>query len=241
MNDLVIIGAGGLARETAQAVRDAGAGGRRLIGHLDDNPALHGAELDGVPVLGGCDLAHDLRDASFVVCVGSPRDQAARARLVGRLGLPADRYATVVHPSAVVPSGCSVGPGSVILAYTVLTAAVRVGSHVAVMPHTVLTHDDEVEDHCTLASGVRLGGGARLGRGAYLGAGSVVREYTTIGAWSLVGMGSAVLDDVPPGEVWVGSPARRLRAAGPTALEQLRPDDSDGLARQAEAREVKGR
>ncbi|MFI8288559.1 acetyltransferase [Streptomyces sp. NPDC085614] len=241
MNDLVIIGAGGLARETAQAVRDAGAGGHRLLGHLDDDPALHGVEVDGVPVLGGCDLARELPHASFVVCVGSPRDYAARARLVRRLGLPADRYATVVHPSAVVPAGCTVGPGSVILAQTVLTAAVRVGSHVAVMPQTVLTHDDEVGDYCTLASGVRLGGGARLEQGAYLGAGSLVREYTTIGAWSLVGMGSTVLADVPPGEVWVGSPARRLREANPAALEQLRSDDTDGLAQQAEAREVKGR
>jgi acetyltransferase-like isoleucine patch superfamily enzyme len=103
----------------------------------------------------------------------------------------------------------------------VLTAAVRVGAHVAVMPHVVLTHDDVVEDHVTLASGVRLGGGVRLERGAYVGSGALVRERTTVGAWSLIGMGSAVLGDVPPGEVWVGSPARRLRAADAPALDEL--------------------
>ncbi|MFE2062561.1 acetyltransferase [Streptomyces sp. NPDC059467] len=219
MTELVIIGAGGFARETAQAVADAGE--FKLLGHLDDNPALHGTEVDGVPVLGGCDLVHELTDARAVICVGNPRDYAARARLVYRFGLPAERYATVIHPTASVSRTSEVGPGSVLLAHCVLTAAVRVGAHVAVMPHVVLTHDDVVEDYATLASGVRLGGGARLERGAYAGSGALVREGTTVGAWSLVGMGSAVLGDVPPGEVWVGSPARRLRAADEPALEQL--------------------
>lgn len=217
---LVIVGAGGFAREAAQAVRD---GDRwRLLGHLDDDPTLHGREVDGVPVLGGCGLLRELpSQVRVVVCVGSPRDYAVRARLVRRLGLPEERYATVVHPTAVVSGSSVVGPGSVLLAHCVLTAAVRVGAHVAVMPQTVLTHDDVVEDFATLGSGVRLGGGVHLDRGAYVGAGALVREYVTVGAWSLVGMGSAVLHDVPPGEVWAGAPARQLRPAPLSALQEL--------------------
>ncbi|MEV6006838.1 acetyltransferase [Streptomyces sp. NPDC051976] len=235
--DLVLIGAGGFARETAQAVRDViaddEAHGRRarwqFLGHLDDDPALHGRDVDGVPVLGGTGLLRDLPGARTVVCVGSPRDYAVRARLVRRLALPEHRYATVVHPTAVVSRTSRVGPGSVLLAHCVLTAAVRVGAHVAVMPQVVLTHDDVVADFATLASGVRLGGGARLERGAYVGAGSLVREFTTVGAWSLVGMGSTVLGAVPPGEVWAGSPARRLRAADPAALAELAGPVGDGF------------
>jgi sugar O-acyltransferase (sialic acid O-acetyltransferase NeuD family) len=136
---------------------------------------------------------------------------------VRRLALPAGRYATVVHPAASVAESCAVGPGSVLLAHCALTAAVRLGAHVAVMPHTVLTHDDEVGDFATLASGVRLGGGVRVGTGAYVGAGALVREHAVVGDWSLVGMGAVVLGDVPPGEVWAGSPARRLREAAAPA------------------------
>ncbi|MFF4272860.1 acetyltransferase [Streptomyces sp. NPDC001536] len=219
MTGLVIVGAGGFARETAQAVLDAGES--KLLGHLDDNPALHGTEVDGVPVLGGCDLVHHLPDARVVICVGNPRDYAARVRLVRRLGLPTDRYATVVHPTAVVSSTSWIGPGSVLLAHCALTAAVRLGAHVAVMPHVVLTHDDVVEDYATLTSGVRLGGGVRVKRGAYVGSGALLREGTTVGAWSQIGMGSNVLGDIPPGEVWVGSPARPLRAADAPALAEL--------------------
>jgi acetyltransferase-like isoleucine patch superfamily enzyme len=37
-------------------------------------------------------------------------------------------------------------------------------------------------------------------------------------------MGATVLTDVPPGEVWVGSPARRLRAAPAPALAEAELD-----------------
>ncbi|SCF25586.1 sugar O-acyltransferase, sialic acid O-acetyltransferase NeuD family [Micromonospora viridifaciens] len=220
MRDLVIVGAGGFARETAAAVRAINQvrPAWRLRGFLDDDPALAGTERAGLPILGGVDRMTEMPRAAAVVCVGNPRNYAARQRIVARLALPADRYATIVHPGAHVGAGSSVGPGTVLLAGVVLTADVAVGEHVAVMPQAVLTHDDRVDDHVTIASGVRLGGGAVLRRGAYVGAGALIREGVTVGDRSLVGMGSVVLQDVPPGEVWAGNPARRLRAA---SLDEL--------------------
>ena len=93
-----------------------------------------------------------------------------------------------------------------------ITSAVKVGAHVAVMPGVVLTHDDVVGDFVTLAAGARLAGGVEVRTGAYLGAACTVRENLVIGAWALVGMGSVVLDSVPEHEVWAGVPARRLRS-----------------------------
>ncbi|HWS31464.1 MAG TPA: acetyltransferase [Actinoplanes sp.] len=206
MRDLVIVGAGGFARETAAAA----ATGWRVLGFADDDPALIGTQRSGLPILGPVESVRDL-DAAVVVCVGNPRNYLARRRIVERLGLPVERYATVLHPSVSIGTGSSVGAGSVLLAGTVLTADVTVGGHVAVMPHAVLTHDDLVSPYATIASGVRLGGSAVLAEGAYVGAGALVREGVTIGAWSLVGMGSVVLHDVPAHQVWAGNPARFLR------------------------------
>jgi sugar O-acyltransferase (sialic acid O-acetyltransferase NeuD family) len=220
VTDLVIAGAGGFARETAAAVR-AGSS-FRLLGFLDDDPALHGQVRSGSPVLGPLSAAREM-DAAVVVCIGSPRDYAARARVVDRLDLPPSRYGTVVHPSAQVGSGCAVGPGCVLLAGVVLTADAALGAHVAVMPQVVVTHDDVVEDFVTIASGVRLGGGVRLAAGSYLGAGALIRESVTVGAGALVGLGSVVLRDVPAGQVWAGNPARYLREAPVHAITQTQP------------------
>ena len=216
--ELLIVGAGGFARETASAVaaaNEAAPGTWKLLGFLDDNPDLVGVERAGASILGPVDSVGAWPEAKVVVCVGNPRNYAAREALVARLALPPERYATVIHPSVCMGTGCRVGSGSVLLAQVVLTEGVRVGAHVAVMPQVVLTHDDRIDDFATIASGVRLGGGVTLERGAYVGAGALVRESTTVGAWSLVGLGSVVLKDVPAGEVWAGNPARHLRQATP--------------------------
>ncbi|WP_306204161.1 acetyltransferase [Actinoplanes sp. RD1] len=207
MKDLVIVGAGGFARETAAA---ALAAGWHVLGFVDDDPALPGTTRSELPVLGAVAGVAEM-DAAVVVCVGNPRNYTARQLIVERLGLPAGRYATVVHPAAELGAGSLVGPGTVLLAGTVLTADVTVGSHVAVMPHAVLTHDDQVADYVTIASGVRLGGSATVRTGAYLGSGALIREGVTVGERALVGMGSVVLHDIPAGEVWAGNPARFLR------------------------------
>jgi sugar O-acyltransferase (sialic acid O-acetyltransferase NeuD family) len=220
---LLLIGAGGLARETLAAVRSHEAPQWTPLGYLDDNPDRHGEAVDGLPVLGPIDAVADHPDAAVVLCTASTRDQASRLRLAGRLGLPPQRYATVVHAAASLAQGVQIGPGSVLLAGVVVTAPQRIGAHVVAMPHVVLTHDDEVGDYVTLAARVTVAGAVTVAEGAYVGAGALVREGLTLGRWSLVGMGAVVLADVPPYEVWVGNPARRLR--------QVELSSSDGSGR----------
>jgi sugar O-acyltransferase (sialic acid O-acetyltransferase NeuD family) len=211
--DLVLVGSGGFGRETAEAVRASMAAGVpwHLLGFVDDDPARAGQVIDGTPVIGGRDELRRLPDARVAICTGRPDDYVSRPRIVAELGLEAERYATIVHPAATVSSSSSVGPGSVLLANTVLTAAVRVGAHVAVMPHVTLTHDDVIGDFATLASRSVLGGGARISRGAYIGAGAVVGQGLVVGELALVGMGAVVTRNVPAREVWAGVPARRMR------------------------------
>lgn len=213
--DLVLVGSGGFGRETAEAVRASVLAGVpwRLLGFIDDDPARAGTTIEGTPVIGGrAELKH-LPDARIVVCTGRPDNYVSRPRIVTELGFPAERYATIVHPAAVVSASSSLGAGTVLLANTVLTAGVRVGAHVAVMPHVTLTHDDVIEDFATLASRSALGGGARIGRGAYIGAGAIIGQGLRVGELALVGMGAVVTKDVPAREVWAGVPARRMRAA----------------------------
>lgn len=218
--ELVVVGAGGFGRETAEAVRalNAAGGSWRLAGFLDDDSALHGRMIDGVTVLGGIEELTEMPDVSVVVCTGRPGNYVSRPKITEKLALPPERYATIIHPSASVSSTSQVGPGTVLLANTVLTAAVTVGSHVAVMPHVVLTHDDIVSDFATIASGACLGGSVHVGRYAYIGSGALVREDRSIGSGALVGMGAVVTRDIPPHEVWAGVPARYIRNTNTTAM-----------------------
>lgn len=214
---LVLVGCGGFGRETAEVVRAINAHAPRwdLLGFLDDDPARHGTAVSGTRVLGGLGVLGDVPAARVVVCTGNPADFGSRRRIVERLALDEGRYATLVHPAAVVPRSCRLGPGTVVPAGVVATADVAVGAHVALMPHVVLTHDDRVGDHATIGAGARLAGHVHVGAGAYLGSGCLVLEERRIGAGALIGMGSVVLEDVPDGEAWAGVPARFLRPAVP--------------------------
>lgn len=210
---LLLVGAGGFARETVEAVHAINDADPTwdLLGLLDDDERLHGSVVQGAPVLGPVALAAERTDAAVAVCTGRPSNYFSRPRIVEALDLPAERYATLVHPRAWLARSVEVGPGSILLAGVVATASVSIGAHVAVMPGVIFTHDDVVDDHATFGSGVRLGGGVRVERGAYVGAGALVREGLSVGAWATVGMGAVVTHDVPAAEVWAGVPARMLR------------------------------
>jgi sugar O-acyltransferase (sialic acid O-acetyltransferase NeuD family) len=209
VRDLLIVGAGGFARETAEAVHTVNEirPTWRLRGFLDDDPTLHGSVVGGLPVLGPAEMVHELSDAAVLICTGRPGNYLSRRRLATRLDLPEERYGTIVHPSATVGRSCRIGSGSVLLAHVDVTADVVVGRFVAIMPQAVLTHDVQVGDYASLAAAVRIGGGCRIGQEVYLGSGACLREGIRIGAQAMVGLGAVVVDDVPAGRLWYGTPA----------------------------------
>lgn len=221
---LAIFGAGGFARETAElvhAINDR-APTWELLGFVDDDRALTGRMVSGLPVLGTSEWVHEHPDAAIVVCVGSPRNYASRAAVVERLGLTYDRYPCLVHPAAVVPSSVLLGAGTVVHATSVFTVDVQVGAHVAVMPGVILTHDDTVGDYVTFGAGVRVAGAVTIETGAYVGSGALLREAITVGAWSLIGMGSVVTRSIPAGQVWAGVPAHFLRDVEPPVADRTK-------------------
>lgn len=206
--DLLLVAASGLAREVLRVVRAHGL--FDVIGILDDSVELHGTVVDGVPVLGGVEDVSSRPDAALLVCAGRGSAREAVVQRLADVGVDGRRFATVIHPGVEVPAGSRVGSGSILLAGVVLTTSVAVGDHVVVMPNATLTHDDTVEDFGTLCAGVSLGGSVTIGRGAYVGMNASVRERARVGAGSTLGMGAALLTDLPPGETWVGVPARKV-------------------------------
>ena len=221
---LMLIGAGGLAREAAETVRaiNAARSTWTLLGYLDDDSAKHGTVITRLPVLGSVDDLRKYPDAQVVLCTARPDNYVSRSHLASRLALDDDRYATVVHPSASIGSTCNVAAGCVVMAHVALTADVVVNRHVVIMPQVALTHDVRVGEFATLASGARIGGSCRIDRGAYIGSGACVREGITVGERAMVGMGAVVTRDVPPERLWVGCPARDVsRAPLPELAEAM--------------------
>lgn len=214
MEDLLIVGAGGSSQEIAEAVEAGNALALRwnLLGFLDDDPAKHGCEIAGYPVLGPSSAVRAHLAARLIVGVAHYRDPLARRNLVARIGAPSERFAVVVHPSAVVSRRATLGAGTAVMPCAVIAHETVLGDHVIVSALCNVGHDVRIGDGATLAGGVVIAGYSQIGSGAYLGAGSVVLNGVSIGEGAVVGIGSVVVDDVAPHTTVFGMPAKTLRA-----------------------------
>jgi sugar O-acyltransferase (sialic acid O-acetyltransferase NeuD family) len=209
---LVVVGAGGHARETFWLAREC-ATPWNVVACLDDDETLHGQEIDGVPIAGPVDQWLRFADAHFVVAIGSPRARRTVVQRMASGGAP--RFATLVHRSVLHPASLTIGAGTMVAAGCVLTTQVQVGSHAIVNIACTLSHDAQLDDFATLAPGVALPGHVRVEAGAEIAVGACLRQGLRIGRGALVGMGAVVTRDVAAGDVVVGNPARLLRRLDP--------------------------
>lgn len=211
--DVVILGAGGLAREAYWVFRDSNKTTARkwnVIGFIDDNRANFGKNLCGITVLGdfGWLKKANIRELKVVCAVGSPRAKRHMVERATQLGL---EFCTVIHPSAQMSEYVSVGSGAVVTAGCILTTQVRVGNHVFLNLDTTVGHDVVIENFVNVAPGCHISGTVTLREGTDLGTGAVVLQGITVGQWSTVGAGAVVIEDVPPNAVVAGVPAKVIR------------------------------
>ena len=88
-----------------------------------------------------------------------------------------------------------------------------IGAHAFLMAHCHVGHDAHIGADVELAAGCIIAGHVVIENGARLGVNVCVKPRITIGAGARIGAGAVVVKDVPPGETWVGNPAREITAA----------------------------
>jgi UDP-3-O-[3-hydroxymyristoyl] glucosamine N-acyltransferase len=71
-------------------------------------------------------------------------------------------------------------------------------------------HNAQIGPHAVVTACTEVGAGVIVGEGAWLGPNSCSIDGVNIGSRSLVGIGSTVLHDVPPGAIVAGSPAEPI-------------------------------
>lgn len=83
----------------------------------------------------------------------------------------------------------------------------RVGNHNWIMAYVHLAHDCQVGNHTIFANNSQLAGHVEVHDYAILGGFTVVHQFVKIGAHIITGMGTILLQDVPPYTLVSGNPA----------------------------------
>ena len=208
---LVLVGAGGAGRELLAMVRSSPRflADQRIdeVVFIDDSGERPGSPA---PVVSTID-AYVPGSSDLVLCaIGEPR---SRASVVERLDAAGAVYATFVHDTAVLLPGSSIGEGSVVYPFVVVSTDVTVGAHVWLQTSAVLGHDVVVGDVATVSGGAALLGGVTVGDRAFVATGAILRPGVEVGASARVGAGSVVLRRVRPGSTVFGVPAVMLPGA----------------------------
>ena len=213
IREIVILGAGGLAREVAYLIEEINRQGEvwRLLGYVDKEPDQVGTIVGNYPVMATeSEIASWTCDA--VIAVGDPAQiQIIRGKISSYPGLT---FPNLVHPSVIWDAASiSMGVGNIICAGATLTVNIKIGSFNILNMNSSYGHDVVIDDCCVISPGVAVGGGVQVGRGCLLGMGSQIYQYRTIGPGATVSMGSAVFSDVPPNTMVIGVPARPMPSA----------------------------
>lgn len=85
---------------------------------------------------------------------------------------------------------------------------VTIGDRTQIGPGVQILAADHPRDAAGRASGLEFGRPVRIGRNVWIGGGAIILPGVSIGDDALIGAGSVVTRDVPPGATVVGNPAR---------------------------------
>jgi sugar O-acyltransferase (sialic acid O-acetyltransferase NeuD family) len=209
---IVIIGAGGMAREVASTLHwiNRCEPAYDFLGYLVSDLSQLGARDSSDQVIGDLGWLKQNRDSvdALALGVGSP---AVRLKLAGELSalLTGIEWPVLIHPTAVIDQdsarleeGCFIGAR--------VTATVNIVLEAFALCNfgSTLGHEARVGRGSVVNPGANISGGVVLGEGAMIGCGAQVLQYLHVGSGAVVGAGAVVTRNVAEGITVVGVPAR---------------------------------
>lgn len=209
MLPVIVLGAGGHAKvliDSLQASRVA------IKGIVDPAPDFRGAQLFGVPVLGGDEVIESFSPSDILLVngLGSVRLPQRRRQVFDRFKCMGYRFAAVVHPSAIIAVDVALGEGTQIMAGTVIQPGSRIGCNAIINTRASVDHDCIIGDHVHIAPGVTLSGGVSVGAGSHIGTGATLIQGVSVGCDCLVAAGAVVINNVADSSMVRGVPAREF-------------------------------
>lgn len=210
MKNIVIIGAGGVGRETSLIIQQINElePTWNLIGFIDDNKDNWGKVINGYSVIGGIDSLEFLTPDTYVLIAIA--NYEVKKKIVNKINNKL-KFATIIHPKVWVHDYMTIGEGTIIYEGAILTANIEIGNHVIISPKCGVGHDSIIKDYVSLLWNVNVSGNDIIEEGVMMGSGSTVIQGKKIGKGSNIGAGAVVIEDVDSFSTAIGVPAKVIK------------------------------
>lgn len=206
MNRIVIVGAGGFGREVFAWLESSPKfrqqEGIDSIVYIDDRTDPVGLPA---PCVSTVDDFFPLVTDKLICAIGAPH---VRRAVVEKLEARSGTFVQFVHDSVITGQNVVTQSGLLVCPNVVMSSDIEVGGHVHINTNCTIGHDVIIEDFVTLSSSCNLTGGVVIESDVFLGTAVTVIPGKKIGSASLVGAGSVVLRNVPPGVTSFGNPSK---------------------------------
>lgn len=195
MKDILIIGAGGIGRETAWIIEEINEVKPtwNLLGYIDENSEMHGKELNGYKVLGGLEVLEKLEEKPYVVVAIA--NCSVKKSIVTKLGEKYN-FATIIYPTVKVSKFIQIGQGTIIYPGVTLTVNTKIGNHVLISGNCGIGHDTVIGDYSSVLWGSNFSGYDTVGESCFIGVGTKVIQGINISKENKISAGITVIEDV---------------------------------------------
>lgn len=186
-----------------------------IVGFVDDNPALHGTSIMGIPVLGAVKALENLtQKARGVYCpIGNNEIRLRFLKYAESLGYELPNF---IHRSSVVGPNVNLGKGVYVMPGTVVMPSATLQDYSMLSMCISVGHDTVLESGSFVANGCNIGGNIRIGAGTFVGMGAtIISGVRSIGKGCIIGAGAVVIKDVPDYVTVVGNPGKIIKTRTP--------------------------
>ncbi len=135
----------------------------------------------------------------------------ARQQLFDRLCEMELEFLAYAHPSVTRDASVVLKPGAIVLPGCVLDRGVVIRQNTLLNTGCVIAHDTQIGPHTFLGPAVQCAGFIDIGDKCFIGIGTTIIDGRTITTRTQTGGGSVITKDLDGG-LWVGVPARFVRA-----------------------------
>ncbi|SHM61733.1 NeuD/PglB/VioB family sugar acetyltransferase [Flavobacterium saccharophilum] len=206
-SELIILGAGGLAREVASWFNISPNKKASIVGFMDNNlDALNGFETS-LKILGQIDLTK-IKDHQSVICAIS--DGTVKANLFKELNQRNISISNYIHESCYIGERTKYGIGLVLFPYAIISCDSTIGNFVFINNGSQIGHDVAIGNFSSIMANVDIGGGAQIGNNVFIGSNAVILPGVKIPDNTRIGAGSVVLKSLKTEGTYFGNPAKKI-------------------------------